>query len=229
MALKQRARKEEDKLARREAILATAASLLGRREFATITMAEVARRCGLAKGTLYLYFKSKEELFLAALEVQLAGWFDDVAEELARRAPLDARTFGAMVAHSLAERPTLTDLLTILHTVLERNIDPATALGFKLMLRDKVTAGGAVLERALRGLPPGGGARLLLRVHALVVGLRQMADPGPEIARVLAREDLALLRVEFESEVASVVEALVLGMTGGKPAGDVPVTPPRRS
>ena len=222
MALKQRARKEEDKLARRAAILETAAALLGRREFATITMAEVARRCGLAKGTLYLYFKSKEELFLAALEVQLAAWFDEVATALAGRAPLTAPTFARLVARSLAERPTLTELLTILHTVLERNIDPGTALGFKLMLRDKVVAAGAALEHALPDLPPGAGERLVLRLHALVVGLRQMAEPGPEVARVLARDDLAVLRIEFEVELAAALEALVHGM-------QAPVTSPPRS
>jgi AcrR family transcriptional regulator len=212
MALKQRARKEEDKQARRDAILAVAATMLGRREFNSITMAEVARRCGLAKGTLYLYFGSKEELFLAALERELAAWFDALGEQLARGGATDPDGFGRVVARSLRERDTLTDLLTILHSVLERNIDPDAALAFKRVLKEKLVGGGAVLQRVLPQLQPGGGVRLLVRVHALVVGLRQMADPSPSVAEVLRRDELAVLRVDFEAELAASIAALIRGM-----------------
>jgi AcrR family transcriptional regulator len=212
VALTQRARKDEDKQARREAILETAAALLGRRQFSTITMADVARRCGLAKGTLYLYFASKEALFLAALEVQLVRWFDHVSTCLIREGEIDAHDFAQLMSSSLADRETLTDLLTILHTVLERNIEPSTALAFKHMLRDKIRAAGQLLEQVLPRLPSGGGVRLLIRVHALVVGLRQMSDPAPEVAEILEREEFAVLRVEFQSELAQALEALVRGM-----------------
>lgn len=218
MAIKQRARKEEDKLARREAILDVAARMLGRHQFATITMAEIAKRCGLAKGTLYLYFKSKEELFLAALERQLADWFDHIARTLGGAGPQDAESFATIVAQSLADRETLTDLLTILHTVLERNIEPSTALAFKQMLRDKVTMGGHVLEAVLPRLPPGGGARLLLRIHALVLGLRQMADPSPPVAEILSRDDFAVLRVDFEQDLTDTLADLIRGMEHGEPS-----------
>ena len=212
MALKQRARKDEDKQARRDAILEVAATMLGRREFNSITMAEVARRCGLAKGTLYLYFATKEELFLAALERELAAWFDALGEQLARTGATDPETFGRAVARSLRERDTLTDLLTILHSVLERNIEPAAALAFKRILRDKLVGGGAVLQGVLPQLPPGSGVRLLVRVHALVVGLRQMADPSGSVAEVLRRDELAVLRIDFEAELAASVAALIRGM-----------------
>lgn len=219
MALKQRARNEEDKQARRAAILEVAAHLLGRardggdepKGFANITMADVARKCGLAKGTLYLYFKSKEELFLAALEEHLAGWFDELVHRLESAEEWNADAFAAMVARSLAERETLTDLMSILHGVLERNIDPETALAFKQMLRSKLVAGGEVVQSILH-LPPGSGTRLLVRIHALVVGLRPMADPSPTVASVLAREDLALLRIDFESELAAAIADSIFAM-----------------
>lgn len=209
--LKQRARKEEDKLARREAILETAATMLGRRQFATITMAEVARRCGLAKGTLYLYFKSKEELFLATLEREITTWFDDLNREIFSRGPLGVETFARMFAADLATREMLMDLLTILHSVLEQNIETEVALRFKQMLRSQVELGGRELEAALPGLPAGTGHRLLLRFHAFVVGMRQMADPSPTVAAVLQRDELAILRVSFEDELATTVAALIHG------------------
>lgn len=221
MALKQRARKDEDKQARRAAILETAAQLLGRHPYASITMADVASGCGLAKGTLYLYFKSKEELFLAALEQELTQWFEAFGGELRRRGSMDAVSFGRLAASSLAARERLTDLLPILHAVLEHNIEPGTALGLKRMLRDRLDAGGTVLESSLDGLAPGDGRRLLLRVHALVVGLRQMADPSPTVASVLEREELATLRIDFESELAETITDLARGMQHREVSGTV--------
>lgn len=214
MAVKQRARKDEDKAARRRAILAVAARLLDRQQYHRITMAEVARRCSLAKGTLYLYFRSKEELFLAALEEELAGWFDSMATELGGLTvgPDAPERFAAAVTRTLAKRETFAELLSLVHTVLEQNIDTQSAMAFKRMLLDRVSRGSAVVERAVPGLPPGSGGRVLLRLYALVVGLHQMADPSPVVAEVLARPELAPLRIDFETELADTLAALVRGM-----------------
>ncbi len=215
MAVKQRARKQEDKAARRQAILVVAARLLGRQQYHRITMAEVARRCSLAKGTLYLYFHSKEELFLATLEQQLIEWFDALTLDLAAMAPgpNDApERFAAAVTRSLSSRETFVDLLPLLHTVLEQNIDLETATAFKEMLRDKIGSGSAVVERAVPGLAPGDGGRVLLRLHALLLGLRQMADPAPVVAQVLARPEMEPLRIDFSEELSSSLAAMVRGM-----------------
>lgn len=214
MAVKQRARRDEDKAARRRAILAVAARLLGRQQYHRITMAEVARRCSLAKGTLYLYFRSKEELFLATLEDELAQWFDALTAELHRIVPgPDApERFAAAVTRTLVERETFADLLSLLHTVLEQNIDEDSALAFKQMLLHKIQQGAQVVERAVPELPEGSGGRVLLRLHALLVGLRQMADPAPVVAQVLARPEMEALRIDFGPELAATLAAMVRGM-----------------
>jgi AcrR family transcriptional regulator len=47
--------------------------------FAATRLEDVARRAGIAKGTIYRYFASKEELFEAALSARLTPFFDDVS------------------------------------------------------------------------------------------------------------------------------------------------------
>jgi AcrR family transcriptional regulator len=49
--------------ARREAILSAALSEFSARGFAATRLDDVARRAGIAKGTIYLYFRDKERLF----------------------------------------------------------------------------------------------------------------------------------------------------------------------
>src|SRR5690242_15796932 len=118
--MRQRARRSEDKAARREAILAVAAKALGRRQYGSVTMAEIAELCGLAKGTLYLYFDSKEELFLATLEGELTVWFDELAVALLAARRMSPARFAQLVANSLVTHAMLADLLPLLHTVLEQ-------------------------------------------------------------------------------------------------------------
>jgi AcrR family transcriptional regulator len=214
MALRQRARNDEDKQARRASILTEAGRVLGEHPYGRITMAQVARACGLAKGTLYLYFRSKEELFLGLLERELLEWFGALRDRLAAIPGVTADALGWEFATSLEQRELLSNLLVILHTVLEHNIDATTALAFKTMLRDQLHQAGEELEGVWPGLPKGGGPRMLLRMYALLIGLRQVAFPSPsspEIAAILAREDMESLRVDFKRDLAESLRDLLSG------------------
>lgn len=54
--------------AKREAILTAAVAQFAQHGYAATEMETIAAAAGVAKGTLYRYFKSKEELFLAAVD-----------------------------------------------------------------------------------------------------------------------------------------------------------------
>lgn len=58
--------------ARREAILAAALEEFSIGGFAATRLDDVARRAGVAKGTIYLYFRDKETLFLELVRVMLS-------------------------------------------------------------------------------------------------------------------------------------------------------------
>jgi AcrR family transcriptional regulator len=59
------------KEARPDEILAAALESFAARGFAATRLEDVAARAGISKGTLYLYFKSKEELFQAVVRATL--------------------------------------------------------------------------------------------------------------------------------------------------------------
>jgi AcrR family transcriptional regulator len=66
--------------ARREAILGIAREVFSEEGYAAASMSRIASRLGGSKGTLYNYFKSKEELFAAHVRDQCDCW---VAEAFA--------------------------------------------------------------------------------------------------------------------------------------------------
>lgn len=56
------------KSGRKEEIINAAAKLFSQKSYHDVTMDEIAEKVGIAKGTIYLYFDSKEKLYLEILE-----------------------------------------------------------------------------------------------------------------------------------------------------------------
>jgi AcrR family transcriptional regulator len=213
MGTQQRARSESDKQQRRQAILDAALALYHERPFASFAMADVAAASGLAKGTLYLYFQTKEELFLALLEQLLDGWFAELNAALdAGDERWDSGRGADLICTTLVQRVALTRLLPLAASVLEHNIPLATARAYKGRLLSWVAESGTRLERRMPFLAPGDGVWVLFQVHALVVGLGQMADPAAVAREVLAEEHMAPLRVEFGPAFRRALATLLRGL-----------------
>ncbi len=68
-------RHERRKDARPGELLAAALDLFVEKGYAATKVEEVARRAGVSKGTLFLYFASKEELFKAVVRENISGRF----------------------------------------------------------------------------------------------------------------------------------------------------------
>jgi TetR/AcrR family transcriptional regulator len=77
IADKVRAKRERRKDARPGELLAAALELFVEKGFAATRAEEVAKRAGVSKGTLFLYFASKEELFKAVVRENISGRFTE--------------------------------------------------------------------------------------------------------------------------------------------------------
>lgn len=100
---------------RTEEILAAAAKLFAERGFADADTQELADRLGVGKGTLYRYFPSKRELFLAAADLGMRR----LSERLDAVLPLDGDPLESMSLGIQAyleffeEHPELVELLIL--------------------------------------------------------------------------------------------------------------------
>ena len=78
----QRARSEEQRAARRQAILHTAEAMLAEMPVAALSLNELSRRVGLAKSNVLRYFESREAVLLELLDAAWREWLDALAVAL---------------------------------------------------------------------------------------------------------------------------------------------------
>ncbi|MBB6125301.1 TetR/AcrR family transcriptional regulator [Sphingobium subterraneum] len=164
----------EDKLARRQTILAAAARLF-EESGALPTAKEIAEAAGLAKGTVYLYFETKEEIFATLL---LNGW-TSVADEIdaawskaagSRQDKIDV--FLRAWIGALSERRKLLELDALGYGMLDRNLDREISERLKHTFLQRLGQSGALIDSAFSLVSPRG-LQILMRSYALMRGLWQ--------------------------------------------------------
>lgn len=98
--MKLRARAEADKERRNAAILKAAREIWSRRGF-DFTMTEVAERAGVVKGTIYLYFPTKDDLLAAIAERMVGEYLDRVNRAIEKRKRWTLSQVAALFSDSL--------------------------------------------------------------------------------------------------------------------------------
>jgi AcrR family transcriptional regulator len=197
-----RARTDEAKDARRQALLDAALDEFFERGFTAARTHDIAKRAGLSKGTLYLYFDSKEALFAELIESLTSPHLTHI-EEIADNATsvLDAIDRFTEFAPHLVRTSDLPRLLKVL--IGDSQHFPDTLKRYRQRVLDRVLAAiGSVLEAAkARGEIEIGDPNLVARLviaPVLFSGLWQAlfgADPDAEVdLEALFREHARLLR-----------------------------------
>ncbi len=211
--LPRRARGPADKAARRQAILAAAGELFEEAAGQLPSVDQVARRAGLAKGTVYLYFGAKEEMFLALLTAELGDWFQSLSamlnDDAATRS--GARTLAEAMVSDLAQRRNMLRLAVQCHGTLEQQVAEDAVVAFKQVTAGGLAQLGGLVEERFPRITRGEGPTLLLQIYALIVGLWQLAEPARSARAILQRPEFSNLRPDFEHALTGGVTAILQG------------------
>ena len=199
--IKRRAVNPAQKEKRRQDILDSAKELFhAHHDYNTLLMKHIAENISLTKGTLYLYFKTKEDVFLALYTQEFNRVFDRIDQALeAAKGKGSVDGLVTLLNEALRDEITFLRLNSMLHSVLEQNIDFDTALAFKALLRDRVLETGALLANYLTNIEAETGAELLLSIHTLLIGCYQAAAPTPYLDEIFERADMRFMRLDFEA------------------------------
>ncbi|KMT65908.1 TetR/AcrR family transcriptional regulator [Catenovulum maritimum] len=210
-----RARSAEDKSIKRELILSTAAELFDIEPDALPTAAAIASKSGIAKGTVYLYFKSKEEIFLALLEEHYQAWFADIRSAITADKPDSDEIINA-ICHYIESQPQFFQLASLSSSIIEQNVDSEILLNFKQRLVQIVTSASQDLASRLELDEHETCAQLLMRSYAMLIGLWQISHPPEKNAEILQDPSLSLIQPEFSLEARDALAQLWHGYIGQK-------------
>ena len=215
----QRARSEEQREARRQAILGAAAAMLAEMPVAEVTLNELSRRAGLAKSNVLRYFESREAVLLELLDSAWQDWLAQLDAELAGAVvagdPVASRAdqLAAAVAASLAARPMLCDLISAQAAVLGRNVSPQVAAQYKRASIAGISALGALLLRSVPELGEPDAFRLAGAAVMTTAAVWPHTQPSAAMLAAYAADPaLAAMRLDFTATLREVLEVLIAGL-----------------
>jgi AcrR family transcriptional regulator len=206
-AAKAAPRRRRRKEARPSEIIAAAIELFGERGFGKTRLEDVARRAGVAKGTVFVYFPTKEELFRAVAQTVLSSHLErlqnaasDLDRPLTEVVPLllaqAASVIGegrlpAMMRLLIAESRTFPDLPRVWHDeVVSKVLGLLTAALERGQARGEIRSGNARLQAfSIRG--PMLAAALFREVFRETAPLPDLAELASQHARTVLHGLLA--------------------------------------
>ncbi len=216
-----RAGGETEKLERRNQILSLADSLCQSHAYEEIRMTDLAHEAGIAKGTLYLYFPSKESLFLALSLERLNTVFAEIENRLsmAGAGKLNASLLAHIVAAGISKDLCLPRLLSDLHSELEKRVPYKEALEFKQRLAGYIEKAGSALSKLYPVLSPESAKKFFLYLYAQIVGLSHLTDISPFMKKISSEPGLEVFKLGFAESLEESARLFLQGLElTGSPA-----------
>ena len=124
--------------ARREEIIDACEELYKTMSFKEITIKEIGNVTSFTRTSIYNYFQTKEEIFLALLKREYELWIAYLRETMEQHERMDRDGFAAMLAHSLEERAQLLKILSMNHYDMETGSRPEHLTAFKVVYGESI-------------------------------------------------------------------------------------------
>ena len=203
-------RRETKKKRHRNAILAAAEELFSRRGFKGTTMQKISEKAGLSKGAVYLYFKSKDELYLNVCIKGIAGFGESLEAARKRGKGLEGRVkavYLAYIRHSLEEPDVFRVLRDTFLEQVRENLSRETIEATSGIIRGWLEVESELLREGIEagvldtGLDP----------YAFSLTAWRMATGLAELA--LLEDPLVIERGELDAVFESSIDTLIGGIS----------------
>ena len=130
---------EELTAARKEEIITACAELYKTMSFKDITIKEIGNETSFTRTSIYNYFQTKEEIFLALLQREYELWNDRLREIQVGHEKMTGEEFADALAHSLEERENLLKIMSMNHYDMEDNSRIERLIEFKVVYGQSLT------------------------------------------------------------------------------------------
>jgi len=175
-------------------------------------MVDIAQQANVSKGTLYVYFLTKEALFLDYAKQEIELFFERLNYYLTHQQQTGIVSVVNALKQAYSDSEEMIRLLSVLHSVLESNAGFEKVLAFRQSLLPLLETAGQHCEQHLSFIKKGEGKRLLLTIHGIALGLQQLSNPTQTIKEVEQHPSMSLYQYDFITALLSTVDFLLAGM-----------------
>ena len=116
---------------RRKEIVDACEKLYRTMSFKDITIIEIGKVTSFTRTSIYNYFNTKEEIFLALLQREYEFWIEELEKIISDNVNLSKENFADLLAKSLENRLQLLKLLSMNHFDMEMNSRQENLIEFK--------------------------------------------------------------------------------------------------
>ena len=157
--------------ARKEEIIQACARLYETMSFKEITIKEIGAATSMTRTSIYNYFETKEEIFLALLQREYEAWVAAMDAAAAEAEAMTREEVARTLARTLADRPRLLRLLSMNLFDMEANSRPERLVEFKVAFGASLTAVERLLTRFLPGMDGAARQRFLYAFFPFIYGI----------------------------------------------------------
>ena len=125
--------------ARREEIINACEKLYHTMSFKEITLRDIAGATSFTRTSIYNYFQTKEEIFLALLTREYNRWIDELSSILEHE-KMTSEEFAEALAKSLENRAQLLKIMSMNHYDMEENSRPENLIEMKTAYGRSISA-----------------------------------------------------------------------------------------
>lgn len=211
-----RAVTDEQKSEKTNQIRTAAEDLFETEKFSNITIEKIAKKAGTAKGTVFIYFKTKEEIFLSIAEKEIAKWkkylIESIASVRVNDKKISVESLCDILISSLKNNSFI-KLISILDDTLEQNIDSKKAFQFKKFVKAEMEEISAIIETSSDALKPGNGIIILNSLYACAIGAFKVSNPSETVKKITKRPGMEIFDRNFYEIMRHVSMCYMKGFT----------------
>ena len=209
----QRARSEEQKDERLRQITDAAEKLFQKKNYAEITLKDIAEQLSFTRANLYKYAKTKEEIFLMVFQKHISHWVKATHKAIpADVLPLTDEEFAKRWSKTLAQEKTLLRVRPLLNALIEENVRTELFVEFKSAIWHDSFDLLPLLQKELPFLDKAA-AKHLFKVQLLYAGAAYAAAETTEKHwKLLKACDPELVHTDFQTEFEGFLLSQMAGL-----------------
>ncbi len=209
-----RARTDEKKHERKEAIYKAALFLFKNNGYEGVSLNGIASEAGFTKSNMYRYFSSKEEIFLNIFMDLFRNWYADCTQRLQKlQQNVEVEHFAETWVASYMSHPQFLDLTPILFISLESNSSYEQLLEFKQLSMNLLFQLANEISNVYPNIQDEKAFRFLTLSFAATANYWAAESRQNEaLNRIYQLEQFKELKPDFKNNLTASVEVIIRGI-----------------